>query len=162
MNELNNEILEAIKKNLPQTTAGELKKFIEQADIDKITLHDLKNHVEVANKKISDLVADNNFLSSYRLRLAEIERTEKEQSLERISQAHARELLGLITIHEREKTQNMMDVVKIVFKSQPVGYAFTRNVYENGQEASGSGQYGSTVPTNKNITENVTRKEVTE
>lgn len=43
---LNDQLLELVKKNLPEATAGELKKFIEQANTNEVALLDARKAIE--------------------------------------------------------------------------------------------------------------------
>ena len=50
---MENKLLEVIKQNLPETTAGEMKKFIEQADKTKIDLEKAGSKIEELELKIN-------------------------------------------------------------------------------------------------------------
>lgn len=52
MTQLNDKILKAIQEDLPQATAGELKKFIEEANEDKVALKQALDSVATQGKKL--------------------------------------------------------------------------------------------------------------
>lgn len=90
-NTITNDILESIQKNLPSVTAGELKKFIETAQADKVLLEKANNTLETALKTIENYKRVENEYATAQAKLsiatqkeAENEKVERELRVEKL------------------------------------------------------------------------------
>lgn len=162
MSEVGEAILAAIKKSLPEATAGELKKFIEEANTTTKLLASAQARNLALEEQVRTATATISELATWRQRAITLDTEERHLASEKLKLHQQQEILYIRNECEAAKTQNMFEVLRTVFKAQPVGYAFTRSVHENGQDAAPGGQYGCTVPTNKNTNESITKKEITE
>ncbi len=158
---LSNDIQEAIRKSLPEQTASELKKYLEQAEADKKTIMVLQKKNEDTENRLKEANDERHKLLGYRNKESNLEQREFEVSKREVELIHSQELNKIQALCEREKTIMALDVVRTVFKSQPVGYAFRKEVSESAQEPQG-GNYGGTTCTSKNSTETVSQREITE
>lgn len=162
MSQLTQDLQDAIQKSLPQQVAGELSTFIAKANSDATLLkvvQDKNIALEQLVKNHADIIND---LRKWEKLDAFLMEKEEALNAREIAINHKEELNKLTVQCAQNKEQNMMDVLRVVFKSQPVGFAFNRQVSEHAQEPQVSGNYGGTVPTNKNTTEMITHREITE
>lgn len=148
---LSTKILEAINADLPAATAGELKKFIEQAEVDKIKLaaaneaiakRDIEN--EILRKEVAKLDGNRNKEMALNAREAEIASKE-------VAQAHRAEMLALRENHASQRVHDVMEVTRTVFANNKYKY-FQNESLTTSQGATTSYNNGGTeYATNKNI-----------
>lgn len=126
--QLSTDLQNAIQKNLPQVVAGELAEYLSQAEKDKKTIIELINNGKSLEERLSAKIKECNELSHYR----DLEKSlfAKEKFLYDIEQGlkKSQEIEIVKSICAKEKVDNMFDVMKIVFKSQPVGHAFNKSI----------------------------------
>ncbi len=158
---LSNDIQDAIRKSLPEQTAAELKEYIEEAQrhrhlLDQ-TLEDkirLTRALEVKSKECATL-------DSYRNKEGELSAKEKDLEKLKSDLNHQANINDIRRDVAAEKVQHMFEVMKLVFKSQPVGYAFATNRNESVQVPDPHNTY-STKTMQNSSNEYVTKKEITE
>lgn len=164
MSDINEKILEAIGQSLPAATAGELKKYIEQAESDKKQLV-AKNDEIIRLKALSDDQQKRIKEFEAMFLHASVNKSETERlAAQRIDLDHRQSLQDITSKCESDKTNFALECLKTVFKSQPIGYAFDRSVtkteavpvqgYNNGP--------GHVQRENVNETERVTKKDISE
>lgn len=160
---LSNDIQDAIRKSLPEQTAAELKSYLEEAAINKGLLEKIGKDNEFLSRQLAYKKQECAALDSYRHKGKALE--EKEIALQKL-ELDLKQNSQINDIRREvaaEKVQHMFEVMKIVFKSQPTGYAFSRQVTENGTEpCQTTASYAQTVSVNKTRNEYVTEKEITE
>lgn len=162
MSELNQTILKAIQDNLPLATAGELKKFIEQAAVDKLALENQLATTKTLSDKNAALTEQVNKLLALESREKTITETEKLLAQRLVEAQQNKELNAHTVMCANDKVNNMFDVLKLVFRSAPVGHAFHKTVNENNMVPLQTGGYLSTGSETKNLSENVTSREIHE
>lgn len=125
-------VQESIAKHLPAATAGELKKYIEQAERDKDTITGLKEDV----KKDKEIIANKDkLITEQRTKIDkfnEMGRTEealnlREIALDKRDREFELELLRAQVDHERQTKEQVRDVVRDVFHS-PV---YSKNIVKD-------------------------------
>ena len=77
MEKLNENVMEAIKKSLPEATAGVLKEYFDDHENLVENYENLDSHYEEATDKIITLESEIEKLKGYKNRLIEIEKAEK-------------------------------------------------------------------------------------
>lgn len=159
---LSNDIQDAIRKALPEQTAAELKDFIEKAQRDKSELAQCKASLELSLKVQQDQTAVIAKAGNLETRENMVKGKEAELIARETQIKHQEEILKIATSNAHSRYNDAMAMMQIVFKSQPIGYAFSRQINENGNEPSRNENYGSTVSTNKTHNEYTTKREITE
>ena len=161
MSNLTAEIQEAIRKSLPSQTAAELKEYLDNAANTEVKLKDTLSCLTQANETILKHEAELKDLRALKDREAAL--IAKERILQQgLSDLDHRVMMNdLRNECERRMTQFATDTLKIVFKSQPVGYAFERVSNRSSQSPDTKMGYG-TLETRVNDFEKTTQKELEE
>lgn len=158
MTQLSQDMQEAIRKSLPEQTAHELKEYLNNAENNAFELQKIR-------LKFSQLEEENNRLTQHILKAGEIGNREslvisREKEIEHrlIKISHTEEILKLNQEHAVDIRHTALDMMRTVFKSQPLGHAFTKNTseYVPGNQHNGYAAY------TKANTETTTSKEITE
>lgn len=120
MNTLEQDLKEAIKKNLPAQAAGELKKFIEEAEQTKSDLEDTKEVLESTRKKLAQERKINQDMSEKLVKQQEMDKRE-EDCTKREEEVSIRERDIQLELAQNEinmlnaKNQNTHELVAKVF-----------------------------------------------
>lgn len=163
MSTLNTEIQEAIRKSLPEQTANELKQYLATAE------SNAKKVVQLEERVLS-LMKYNSTKTDQLIKAGDLEAREQgisckeKEIMERLAKiSHQEEIIKLKLDHAVDIKCTALEMVRTVFKSQPVGYAFSTSRIENANEAipNNSG-YHNMANTSRSSTENVTKREITE
>jgi fructose-specific component phosphotransferase system IIB-like protein len=161
MTTLTQDIQDAIRKSLPEQTAAELKDFIQKAQQDAAELVKCKEKLELSITMQADQVrmiakAGNLETRENLVKGKEVELLARETTIK-----HQEEILKIATANAHARYNDALSMMQIVFKSQPTGYAFSRQVNESGSQPQ-HGEYGGTTSVSKTSNEYTTKREITE
>lgn len=158
---LSNDIQDAIRKSLPEQTAAELKKYLEDAEMNKNIIKSQSQSIDTLSRQKQELELQLHGLRHLDGMKDAINADYKKIEMDKIEFRHQKEMNDIKIQAELGKTHHMMETMKIVFKSQPVGYAFATTKNESVQVPDPSNTYNSKT-LNNNSSEYVTKKEITE
>ncbi len=162
MTNLTVEIQEAIRKSLPEQTAHELKSYLSKAEKDAMKVVELELKVNLLEEEIK---RKNSFLikaDNIENREINVKLKEEEIYTRTVQIKHTEDILKLRQEHATDIKLTAIDMMKIVFKSQPTGYAFSVSKTESGNEPQTGNNYGATVCTNRTSNESTIKREITD
>lgn len=147
LTELNNEVTEAIKKNLPSAVADELKNYISEAQTTKLQLQQAIRLEEASDERYQNC--------SRQLGVAqkELETFQKREREFKESETKIAVALMKAAVSDA-KLEGAMEVTRLVFSNNII----KRDVFTSGQQAvsSGPNSYPTTLPSSES------RQEITQ
>lgn len=151
--ELTEKIQAAIAENLPNAHAGELKKFIDQAQKDSIELKALR---EKATKDDRELTTLRGHIQTEK----DIEAIKNEQDTKAVELDNREKILEIREYHAKERVSEIRGLTETVFKSNRLNYDVSVGIPVNPPPKD---QYGnrdySEAPDTHMVTGNVTKED---
>lgn len=120
------EIQKLVQQHLPEATAGELKKFIQEAEFVKEELKEVK-------QQLQEITTDRDyqkqqFMELYQQRAKWFALEDKEQELKKREEAIEKTILEIQLKSSQESLSKVYNLVEIVFKNPRLTYSESSNV----------------------------------